>query len=221
MEFKTMCERFTTTQIIAKEGWRNIAIVFVIFLLSCWVDFGSHVMFIVLLLFITIYRNPERIAAEDDPLAILAPIDGKIIAIERIESNLLGDTKCLHVKIRSLPFDVSMIRSPASTNLTNVKAIHGLFLPPHKKEAEKLNERLEINCSYKNLSFVIRIVAGVFAKKINLAKNKGSLKAGERIAFVTDGIVELFLPFDSRIKLSIGDYVKGAESVIGYFAYKD
>ncbi|MDR1285555.1 MAG: phosphatidylserine decarboxylase [Campylobacteraceae bacterium] len=216
-----MREQFTTTQIIAKEGWRNIAIVFVIFLLSCWVDFGSHVMFIILLIFITVYRNPERIAEEDDPLAILAPIDGKIIAIERVESNLLDDTKCLYIKIRSLPFDVSMIRSPASANIVSVKAIHGLFLPPHKKEAEKLNERLEINCSFQKSSFIIRIVAGVFARKIYFAKNRGNIKAGERIAFITDGIVELFLPFDSRLKLSIGDYVKGAKSVIGYFAYKD
>ncbi|MDR1555300.1 MAG: phosphatidylserine decarboxylase, partial [Campylobacteraceae bacterium] len=109
-----MNERFTTTQIIAKEGWRNIAIVFAIFLLSCWMDFGSHIMFIILLIFITVYRNPERAVEEDDPLAILAPIDGKIIAIERVENDFLDTKKWLYVKIRSLPFDVSMIRSIAS-----------------------------------------------------------------------------------------------------------
>jgi phosphatidylserine decarboxylase len=216
-----MDERFTTTQIIAKEGWRNIAIVFVVFLLLCWIDFGSHIMFIIFLLLITIYRNPERVAAEDDPLAILAPIDGKIIAIERVENDLLTDKKCLYVKIRSLPFDVSMIRSIAFANLTNTKVTHGLSLPPNKKNAKKLNEQLELSCSSKNSPFVIRIIAGVFTQKIYFAKSKGALKAGERIAFVVDGAVELFLPFDSRIKLSVGDYVKGGESVMGYFSYKD
>jgi phosphatidylserine decarboxylase len=213
--------QFTTTQIIAKEGWCNIAIAFSIFLLSCWMDFGSHIMFVILLILITIYRNPERIAVEDDPLAILAPIDGKIVAIERIESSILNNEKCLHVKIRSLPFDVSIIRSPVLSNLINTKIIHGLFLPPHKKEAEKLNERLEMNCSYKDSLFAIRITAGVFARKIYFSKSKGNLKAAERIAFITDGMVELFLPFDSRIKFSVGDYVKGGESVMGYFSYKD
>ncbi|MDR0408286.1 MAG: phosphatidylserine decarboxylase [Campylobacteraceae bacterium] len=214
-----MSNSFTTTQIIAKEGWCNIGVVFALFLLSCWMDFGSHVMFVVLLLLIVVYRNPERIAAEDDPFAVLAPVDGKIIAIERVESN--RDTKSLYVKIRSLPFDVSMVRSIASANIINVKTIHGLSLPPHKKEAEKLNERLDINFSCKDSSFAIRILSGVFAGKIHLAKNRGNVKAGERIAFIADGAVELFLPFDSRIKLSVGDYVKGGESVIGYFSYKD
>ncbi|MDR2635702.1 MAG: hypothetical protein LBC08_02605, partial [Campylobacteraceae bacterium] len=91
-----MNSSFSTTQIIAKEGWRNIAIVFAIFLLSCLADFGSHIMLVVLLVFIAIYRNPERIAEEDDPLAILAPIDGKIIAIETAENGFF-EGKSLYI----------------------------------------------------------------------------------------------------------------------------
>jgi phosphatidylserine decarboxylase len=211
-------KQFTTTQIIAKEGWRNIAIVFAIFLLSCLINFGSYIMLVILLIVVTIYRNPERIAADDDPLAILAPIDGKITAIESVENYFLNG-KSLHVKIRSLPFDVGIIRSPVSANLIDTKITHGLSLPPDKKEAQKLNEQLEMKYSYKNSSFIIRIIAGVLARKIHFAKSNGTVKAGERIAFVTDGIVELFLPYDSRIKLSVGDYVKGGESIMGYFAY--
>jgi phosphatidylserine decarboxylase len=94
-------------------------------------------------------------------------------------------------------------------------------LPPNNKKAKKLNEQLEMSCFYKNSPFLIRVIAGVFTSKIHFSKNKGSLKAAERIAFIVDGVVELFLPFDSRIKLSVGDYVKGGESVMGYFAYKD
>ncbi|MDR0579511.1 MAG: phosphatidylserine decarboxylase [Campylobacteraceae bacterium] len=215
-----MYRQFTTTQIIAKEGWRNIAIVFAIFLLSCLIGFGSHIMLVILLIIIAIYRNPERIAADDDHLAILAPIDGKITAIESVE-DYSSNGKSLYVKIRSLPFDVSIIRSPVSANLIDTKVIHGLSLLPDKKEAQKLNERLEMKYSYKDSSFIIRVIAGVLARKIHFAKSKGAIKAGERIAFITDGIVELFLPYDSRIKLSVGDYVKGGESIMGYFAYKD
>ncbi|MDR2100429.1 MAG: phosphatidylserine decarboxylase [Campylobacteraceae bacterium] len=208
---------FTTTQIISKEGWCGIITAFVLFLLAVWMDFAVVFMFFVLFFLLFIYRNPERIAAEDDPLAIIAPIDGKITAVKSIETK---DGKFLYASIRSLPFDVSIIRSSVSAKLINTKITHGLFLPPHKKEAKSLNERLEINCTFYNLPFSMRIIAGVFARKIHFAKSKGFLKSGERIAFVTDGIVELFLPYDSRLKLSIGDYVKGGESVIGYFSYK-
>ncbi|MDR2080433.1 MAG: phosphatidylserine decarboxylase [Campylobacteraceae bacterium] len=212
-----MNSSFTTTQIIAKEGWKVCGIAFMLFLLAVWANFAAFFMFVVLLFLLFVYRNPERIAAEDDPLAILAPIDGKITAIESVEKD---GGKFLYVRIRSLPFDVSMVRSIISANLINIKITHGLSLPPNKKEAQKLNEQLEMNCIFQNSQFSIRIIAGVLARKIYFAKSKGFLKSCERIAFVTDGIVELFLPFDSRIKLSMGDYVKGGESVIGYFAYK-
>jgi phosphatidylserine decarboxylase len=211
---------FTSTQIIAKEGWRNIIIAFIIFLLACWTDIGSHLMLIIVLLLMFIYRNPERIVLEDDSLSIIAPIDGKVIAIDRETNRLIDEQNFLYVKIRSLPFDVSMVRFPVEGTLNSAKTIHGLFLPPYKKIASILNERIDFKCSHKDTPFAIRIRAGMFSKKIYLGKERGNLKAGARIAFMVDGTVELFLPLDSRIKISIGDQIKGGESIIGYLAYK-
>ncbi|MDR1614905.1 MAG: phosphatidylserine decarboxylase [Campylobacteraceae bacterium] len=216
-----MNSSFTTTQVIAKEGWKVCAAAFILFLFTVWIQFAAPFMFFVLFFLMFIYRNPERIAAEDDPLAILAPIDGKIITIEQSESELMNDKKCLYVRIRSLPFDVSMIRFPTAAVLTNAKTVHGLFLPPHTKEAFVLNERIDMKCTKEDNSFAMRVRAGAFSRKLYLSKERGSIRAGARIAFMVDGIVELFLPFDARIKLSVGDYVKGAESVLGYFAHKD
>jgi len=176
-------------------------------------------MFIVVLLLMFVYRNPERIAMEDDPLAIISPIDGKIVAIERITSELQKQD-FLYVKIRSLPFDVGMVRFPIGSTLNSAKTIHGLFLPPYKKIASALNERIDFKCSHNNTPFFMRVQAGMFSKKIYLGYGRGELKAGSRIAFMVDGSVELLLPLDSRVKVSIGAHVKGGESVIGYFAYK-
>jgi phosphatidylserine decarboxylase len=215
-----MNDHFTSTQIIAKEGWLNIGVAFIIFLLACLFDFGSHFMLFVLLFLTFIYRNPERIAYEDDPLAILAPIDGKITAIDKDE-NLIENQSFLRIKIRSLFFDVSMARFPIDAFLSNAKTTHGLFLTPNTKTAERLNEQIELKCAHKNLPFYMRITAGSFSKKISLGKERGNIKSGARIAFMVDGTVELFLPLNSRIKLSIGDNVKGGESVIGYLAYKE
>lgn len=212
---------FTTTQIIAKEGWKVCGAALILFLLAVWTQFAALLMLFVLLFLLFVYRNPERIAAEDDPLAILAPIDGKIIAIEQSESELMNNKKCLYVRIRSLPLDVSIIRFPTAAVLTNAKTVHGLFLPPLRKEAFVLNERIDLKCAKGDNSFALRVRAGAFSRRLYLSKERGSIRAGTRIAFMVDGIVELFLPFDTRIKLSIGDYIKGAQSVIGYFAHKD
>ncbi|MDR2790740.1 MAG: phosphatidylserine decarboxylase [Campylobacteraceae bacterium] len=212
---------FTTTQIIAKEGWKVCGVAFALFLFAAWTHFAAWLMLFVLIFLLFIYRNPERIAAEDDPLAILAPIDGKITAIEQSADELSGGEKCLYIRIRSLPFDVSMVRFPATAVLTSAKTVHGLFLPPHAKEAFILNERIDMKCAKGNDNFAIRLRAGAFSRRLYLSKEKGNIRSGARVAFMVDGIVELFLPFDSRIKFSTGDYVKGGESVMGYFAYKD
>jgi phosphatidylserine decarboxylase len=212
---------FTTTQIIAKEGWKVCGLFFVLFLLAVWMHFATGLMLFILIFSLFIYRNPERIAVEDDPLAILAPIDGKITMIEQSTDELAGSEKCLHIRIRSLPFDVSIVRFPTAAVLTNAKTIHGLFLPPYAKEAFILNERIDMKCAKGNSNFAIRLRAGAFSRRLYLSKERGSIRSGARVAFMVDGIVELFLPFDSRIKLSVGDYVKGGESVMGYFSYKD
>ncbi|MDR0762169.1 MAG: phosphatidylserine decarboxylase [Campylobacteraceae bacterium] len=213
-----MNSSFTTTQIIAKEGWRVCSIVFVLFLLSVWVHFAAFFMLVVLLFLLFIYRNPERIPAEDDPLAIIAPIDGKIAEINRCTDEF--GKKSLYIKIRSLPFNVGMVRSPAAAVLSSAKTTYGLFLPSYIKEALVLNERIDIKCAKGDENFSIRLIGSTFSRKLYLSKERGNIRAGTRIAFMVDGMVELFLPFETRIKLSIGDYVKGGESVIGYFAYK-
>ncbi|MDR0666344.1 MAG: phosphatidylserine decarboxylase [Campylobacteraceae bacterium] len=209
---------FTTTQIIAKEGWKICGIVFVLFLLAVLTHFAAFFMLVVLLFLLFIYRNPERIPAEDDPLAVIAPIDGKITEINRCMDEF--GKKSLYIKIRSLPFDVSMVRSPAAAVLSSAKTTYGLFLPPYTKEALALNECVDIKCVKNSDNFAMRLRAGVFSRKLYLSKDRGNIRAGTRIAFMVDGTVELFLPLEARIKLSIGDYVKGGESVMGYFAYK-
>ncbi|MFV0480740.1 MAG: phosphatidylserine decarboxylase [Campylobacteraceae bacterium] len=216
-----MALSFTTTEPIAKEGWWNIGIVLILLLLSYLIDFGFWFMILVLILTVFLYRNPERISEEDDPLAIVAPNDGKIIKIDRVKDDITDGAQSLHVIIRSLPFNVGMIRFPINGTISSAKTIHGLFLPPYKPLSNTLNEKVDIRCQHKEIPFAMRVRAGMFPRKINLSQIRGNIKSGIRISFMIDGTVELFLPLNSRIKLSVGDYVKAGESIIGYFAYKE
>ena len=147
---------FTTTQIIAKEGWKVCGIVFVLFLFAVWAHFAAFFMLVVLLFLLFIYRNPERIPAEDDPLAVIAPIAGKITEINRSIDEF--GKKSLYIKIRSLPLDVSMVRSPAAAVLSSAKTTYGLFLAPHTKEALALNERIDIKCTKNSDDFALHFV---------------------------------------------------------------
>ena len=212
-----MFKSFTTTQIIAKEGWKNIFLIMILFIVSCFIDFGFVVIFFVLLLTLYIYRNPERIANEDDLRAIIAPLDGKIVKIDRVNNGFSDNEKSIHVVIRNLPYNTGMVRFPTNGELVDVKTIHGLFLPPFNKLSKKLNERVLMKCKKDTNSFYMKIRAGMFCRKVHLSSVRGNMKSGNRIAFIVDGSVELFLPINSRIKLSVGDYVKSGESILGYF----
>lgn len=212
-----MLKAFSTTEVISREGWQNIALILVLFVISCFLDFGYILMFFILLITLYMYRNPERIANEDDLQAIISPVDGKIVKIDRVNDKLLNGEKGVHVVIRNLPFDAGMVRFPTNGELNEVKTIHGLFLPPFNKLSKKLNERVLMKCKQGKNSFAIKIWAGMFCRKIHLSSSRGNIKSGVRVAFIVDGSVELFLPMNSRIKLSVGDYVKSGESVLGYF----
>lgn len=213
-----MLKSFTTTQLIAKEGWVIIGVVFVLLLISYFIDFAFWILLFGFFLSLYIFRNPERIANEDDPLAIISPADGRITSIDR-KSSLKTNKAYLYVQIRSLPLDVGIVRFPINAVLKNITTVHGLFLPVFKKNADILNERATIQCLHEEKPFIMKLRCGVFNRKIDLTKTRGVLKAGTRVAFMNEGVVELFLPVDSRIKLSVGDYVKSGESVIGYLAF--
>ena len=209
----------TTTHLIAKEGWKYIAFTGGLFLLALW--FGIFTWFFLILLLLTVYlfRNPERIPAEDDPLAILSPIDGKICAIEKTKNTLFDDHECLVVAIENSFFDVSLLRSPCGLSIEKSERHHGLFLSSSHPHAKVVNEQVLLTCKRRDHHLLMRCIAGMFSRKIELFKTRGPLKQGQRCGVLVDGRVELLLPKETRIKASLGDTMKAGESVLGYFSY--
>ncbi len=82
-----MLKAFSTTEVISREGWQNIALILVLFVIACFLDFGYILMFFILLITLYMYRNPERIANEDDLQAIISPVDGKIVKRKKCSSD--------------------------------------------------------------------------------------------------------------------------------------
>ena len=208
----------TTTQLVAKEGFKYIFFAFVVFVLSIWIDIFSWVFFVILLFTIYMFRNPERLPAEDDEMAILTPSDGTILDISKTR---LSDSKeYIKVEIQKALLEMSVLRSPTNMSIISTKRRHGLFLPTNIDLNKKLGEQVTLTCKSDYDDIFININAGVFARKIELFKTVGPLKTAQRFALLVEGNIELYLPLDSRIKVSIGDEVKAGESVLGYFAHK-
>ena len=206
------------THIIAKEGWNQIIVALMVFLFFYTISFVSWIFFAILLFTIFIYRNPERILDEEDELSFVAPIDGKIIDISKV--NLRDGSEMLSVVIKKSIWNVGIMRAPMAMSIVEVKKRFGLFLPSTSPLFASLDEKNTLTCKGKFASIKMIMNAGWLSQRIALFDLAGILKVGQRFAFLNDGEVTLLLPLDARIKVSLGDEVKSGVSVLGYFAYK-
>ncbi len=212
-----MIKTHTTTEFIAKEGWKYVGVFFILFLFSLSVNFFQWVFLFLFLGTVFIYRNFERIPAEDDKMALLAPADGHVVDISKV---ILQDGKeFLKLEIRKNIWNMSILRSPILANISSTKRVHGLFLNSESPLSKKLGEKAIIKLESEHKPMFIVVTAGVFSRGIELFKSIGPLKFSQRFGLLLDGGVELLLPIDIRVKVSLGDSVRAGESVLGYFAY--
>ena len=201
---------------IARYGYKCIVFSGILLLLSLL--FGFLPLFFTVIFILTLYffRDPERVPYTDDELALLSPIDGNIADISL--SNFEGDDVTKIVIEKSF-FGVGSLRAPCDMQILDIRRRHGLFLCNHMKISEALNERALLVCQSGSLKFAMRIIAGVFSKRLFLDRVQ-NLKAARKFGFLGCGIVVMFLPKDTKICVSVGEKLKAGE-LLGYFDKKD
>ncbi|AFL69126.1 phosphatidylserine decarboxylase [Sulfurospirillum barnesii] len=214
-----MQTNYTRTHFIAKEGWNQIVFAFMVFLLSYALSFLPWLFFVFFLATAFVYRNPERIAEESDERCLLAPIDGTVTKISKVD--LKDGSEALCVVIRKSLFDVGLLRAPVGMEIQEVKNRFGLFMSSSSSLFSSLCERKTFTCKSQFSSFKIVVSAGRFSQKIIYFKKDGLVKANERFGFLREGEVALLLPLDVRIKVSLNHKVISGQSVLGYLSHKD
>lgn len=214
-----MKNAYTTTHIVAKEGWNTLIVVGMLFLCAYALSFMTWFFFALCVFTLLLYRNPERLSKEEDPLAIMAPVDGKISCISKISDD--EGKEWLRVIITKRIFDVGLVRAPLNLHVTQIQKRNGLGMNFASPLAKALREKITLTCNTsQGHLFKIRLYAGLLCKTMTLFGKPQSLKSTGRFAFLSEGEVALFLPLDTRLKVVLGDEVKAAESLLGYFAYK-
>ncbi len=208
------------TEIIAKEGWGYIGFLTFIFLISLFLDipFLSFLLFCATVFVTFIFRNPERIPYELDELSIFAPIDGKVTYIGKVNEKKYFKKEMLLISIKSSLCDVTMLRNPLDLDIDKVNVIHGLNIDVKNEKAKLLNERVEIVANSYKGNVLLRVILGKCGRKIyRFCENFKKLRKGDRYLFLNEGLIELYLPLECRIKVAEGEKVKALESVLGYF----
>jgi len=149
---------------------------------------------------------------------VVAPGDGKVIAIEEeFEPRYLKD-RSIRLTIFLNVFDVHINRIPCEGIIEDVQYQPGLFLVASKPEATIKNEQNALMIKSSQGAKVLCVqVAGLIARRIVCwVSPKERAVCGERFGLIRFGSrMDTFLPIGTAIKVSIGDRVKGGETILG------
>lgn len=203
----------------AKEGFPFIGAAAGVTLLAGWLGWvvvaaGGGL----LTLFVSwFFRNPARVIPQGAGL-VVAPGDGKVIAVEEeFEPRYLKD-RSIRVTIFLNVFDVHINRIPCEGIVEDVQYQPGLFLVASKPEATIKNEQNALMIRTVQGAKVLCVqVAGLIARRIVCwVSPRDKAVRGERFGLIRFGSrMDTFLPIGTAIKVTVGQRVKGGETILG------
>ena len=213
---------------IHKEGYKTIAVSTILFgiinllsfyFLSSSVPFLSWIIFIgtlgLLLFMIPFFRIPKRTHTIQND-AIIAPADGKVVAIEEVQADEYFTDRRIQVSIFMSPLNVHVNRNPVSGEVAYSQYHKGKYLVAWHPKSSTENERHSVVYRKDGKEILVKQIAGALAKRIvNYLQPGQQVKQTEEMGFIKFGSrVDLLLPLDAEIHVKIGDKPQGGVTVV-------
>ena len=203
--------------IIAREGWPILAGAAVLALVL-WAldwDFLALLALIFLVFAGQFFRDPVR-EAPSDTRAVVSPVDGRVCKVQKAVNPETGED-ALMISVFMNVFNVHSQKAPVSGTVETVRYTPGTFVNADLDKASTENERNAVTVRMddgRRITFVQ--VAGLVARRILCYTQEGDrLERGQRYGFIRFGSrVDVFLPTDAEVKVTIGDKVTGVLSTI-------
>ena len=162
------------------------------------------------------FREPKRDVPADDNL-VVSPADGKVVAIGEAVDPISG-SPATRIAIFLNVFSVHSNRIPVAGTIIKKEYRAGKFLNAAVDKSAEENERNSIVIRNSDSHEITCIqIAGLIARRILCYVDTGDqVEKGQKYGFIRFGSrVELFLPPEYRVKVSIGDSIRGGADVIG------
>lgn len=204
--------------VIAREGWPFAIPFFVVaaillVLNSTWVAVLTLLIAGYIMYF---FRNPERITTSE-PLAVISPADGLIVAAGITPLPDFPGGQALRVAVFMNVFNVHVNWAPYDGRVESAQHCPGKFLNAMENKSCEENERkLIVLRSPEGHPLLVRLVAGLIARRIvNPLETGDHVRRGEKIGLIRFGSrVEVLVPADSALRVSVGQRVRGGETVV-------
>ncbi len=201
---------------IAKEGWRYIVYSIIAFLVLGFLDFEflQFFSFLIILLFLYIFRNPERQIPSFEKGGVTSPVDGTITSIQELKDHNYS----YKITIESSYFDLSILRSPIESSVKSVDILRGAKLPKLPNLSDKLNENMEIvfeDINSNKIKITHQNILGFSDIKSDAFVSKRFIQ-GSRYGVMTKGITNVYFPKNTKLDVVVGIKLKACESIIAH-----
>ena len=203
--------------IIAREGWPflggSVALALLVTFTTCWT--WSIPFWVIALFVLQFFRDPPR-EVPGDAKSVLSPADGRIVAIQPVRDPWL-DRDALKISVFMNVFNVHSNRSPVDGEVRQRWYNPGRFVNADLDKASTENERNALHIrTARGQDITCVQVAGLIARRILCYVEAGApLVRGQRYGFIRFGSrVDLYLPTDVRVKVTIGDKVRATSTIL-------
>ncbi|MEG1573725.1 MAG: phosphatidylserine decarboxylase family protein [Bacteroidales bacterium] len=166
------------------------------------------------LVVVNFFRSPRRSYAGyfNDEHNIVAPADGRVVALEEVTENEYFYDKRMQLSIFMNLFNVHANWFPVAGKVIHVSHQDGRFKSAFLAKSSTENERSTVVIEMPNgEKILMRQVAGAMARRIVTYAEPGD-KCGidEHVGFIKFGSrVDLFLPMNTEILVKLGDKTVG------------
>jgi len=206
---------------IAPEGWAVIGTVAAVFGVVAIVGtLAGHPWSILPLPVLTafcfwFFRDPPR-RTPDDSRAVVSPADGKVVDVSAVHEDLFLHAPATKISIFMSPLDVHVNRSPIAGRITRLQHTAGKFRAAWEDKASLENERNAMVLEQGSRRFLVVQIAGFLARRIVCRQAVGDvLDRGQAYGVIMFGSrVDLYLPVGSSPRVSVGDKVTAAETIV-------
>jgi phosphatidylserine decarboxylase len=169
------------------------------------------------LLLLNFFRIPEKKLVQDDG-KIVAPCDGKVVVIEEVfEPEFLNENR-RQISIFMSPLNVHNNVNAISGVVSYFKYHPGKYLVAWHPKSSTENERTSYAIRHERTGkdILMRQIAGALARRICWYVKPGqAVLQGHEFGFIKFGSrVDVFIPLDAKVQVSLGQITVGGETII-------
>jgi phosphatidylserine decarboxylase len=167
---------------------------------------------------LSFFRDTEpNVPSQSD--AIVSPAHGTVDLIdETVEAAFMGGP-CRRISVFLSVFDVHIQNAPVAGRIGFLKHCPGRFVNAMRTNCGDYNENVLIGFESSEAPgerLAVRLIAGLIARRIVPWVEVGDQATkGQRISLIQFGSrVDLFLPLSTRVQVTLGQKVRGGETIV-------